>query len=121
VFEQRADLVHGPAVQNGERSMAGAGQGHHLAPSVHFAAVAHDQAARFQLAEQPAGVTGVQGEPRPKVGNPGALALGEFKEHPRFAQRVLGVGRSLVEDAYHPGVQTVEGADSRHSIGQLVR
>jgi len=84
-----------------------------------FATLAHEQPARLEFAQQPAGVPGVQVQSFPQVRDPGRRALGDFEDDARFTQGVLGVGRAFVQHTDDAGVEAIECADGRNPLGQL--
>ena len=118
LLEQRADPLHGPLVEQLERGLPGLGEPEKLAAPVVVTAFARDQASAVEPGKQPACVAGVEIQAFSQFGDVELVLLGQFEEDAGFAQRVLGVCRSLVEHADDAGVQAVEGTDRGDTVRQ---
>ena len=90
-----------------------AGQCEPVLPAVGRQRLAGDQAGFIEILHDPAEIAGIETQFGADLLGREILAVGEFVQHPGFAQRERALQQLLVEYAELAGIEAVEGADRR--------
>ena len=111
--QHRADFVLRTAFEGGLGLTPLGGQRKLVLAAIRREWFADDQATLVETLDDSAEVAGIEAEFRPDLLGRRLVAMGEFIEHPRLAQRVGALHQMLVEHPELVGVEAVEGANRR--------